>query len=77
AVSLLMISLPVRNTFWLGQTSIVPVLLVLLGCLAVRGERVGGLLIGIAAAIQPTVLLFVPLLWFTGRRRAAGATAVA
>ncbi|CAL9586782.1 bifunctional glycosyltransferase 87/phosphatase PAP2 family protein [Streptomyces sp. NPDC090994] len=77
AVSLLMISLPVRNTLWLGQTSIVPVLLVLLGCLAVRGERAGGLLIGIAAAFQPTVLLFVPLLWFTGRRRAAGATAAA
>jgi hypothetical protein len=76
AVSLLMLSLPVRNTLWLGQTSIVPVLLVLLGCLAVRGERAGGLLIGVAAAFQPTVLLFVPLLWFTGRRRAAGTTAV-
>ncbi|WP_320779556.1 bifunctional glycosyltransferase 87/phosphatase PAP2 family protein [Streptomyces sp. CRN 30] len=77
AVSLLMISLPVRNTLWLGQTSIIPVLLVLLGCLAVRGERAGGVLIGIAAAFQPTVLLFVPLLWFTGRRRAAGTTAAA
>ncbi|GGS74142.1 MULTISPECIES: bifunctional glycosyltransferase 87/phosphatase PAP2 family protein [Streptomyces] len=76
AVSLLMLSLPVRNTLWLGQTSIVPVLLVLLGCLAVRGERAGGLLIGVAAAFQPTVLLFVPLLWFTGRRRAAATTAV-
>ncbi|CAL9409600.1 hypothetical protein SUDANB58_01616 [Streptomyces sp. enrichment culture] len=70
-VSLLMLSLPVRNTFWLGQTSIIPVLLVLLGCLAVRGGRTGGLLIGVAAALQPTVLLFAPLLWFTGRRRAA------
>ncbi|MDH6215343.1 bifunctional glycosyltransferase 87/phosphatase PAP2 family protein [Streptomyces pseudovenezuelae] len=71
AISLLMLSLPVRNTLWLGQTSIIPVLLVLLGCFAVRGERTGGLLIGIAAALQPTVLLFAPLLWFTGRRRAA------
>ncbi len=66
-----MLSLPVRNTLWLGQTSIIPVLLVLLGCFTVRGERAGGVLIGLAAALQPTVLLFAPLLWFTGRRRAA------
>ncbi|MFF4268488.1 bifunctional glycosyltransferase 87/phosphatase PAP2 family protein [Streptomyces sp. NPDC001536] len=70
AISLLMLSLPVRNTLYLGQTSIMPVLLVLLGCFVVRGERAGGLLIGVAAALQPTVLLFAPLLWFTGRRRA-------
>ncbi|MGW3283065.1 bifunctional glycosyltransferase 87/phosphatase PAP2 family protein [Streptomyces sp. NPDC001002] len=76
AISLLMLSLPVRNTLWLGQTSIIPVLLVLLGCFTVRGERTGGLLIGIAAALQPTVLLFAPLLWFTGRRRAAVSAAV-
>ncbi|WP_432197447.1 bifunctional glycosyltransferase 87/phosphatase PAP2 family protein [Streptomyces sp. bgisy027] len=71
AISLLMLSLPVRNTLYLGQTSIMPVLLVLLGCFAVRGERAGGVLIGVAAALQPTLLLFTPLLWFTGRRRAA------
>ncbi|MEU6065877.1 MULTISPECIES: bifunctional glycosyltransferase 87/phosphatase PAP2 family protein [Streptomyces] len=71
AISLLMLSLPVRNTIWLGQTSIIPVLLVLLGCFVVRGERAGGLCIGVAAALQPTVLLFAPLLWFTERRRAA------
>ncbi|MFF3497818.1 bifunctional glycosyltransferase 87/phosphatase PAP2 family protein [Streptomyces sp. NPDC003247] len=71
AIVLLMLSLPVRNTLWLGQTSIIPVLLVLLGCLVVRGQRAGGVLIGVAAALQPTVLLFVPLLWLTGRRPAA------
>ncbi|MFJ4694882.1 phosphatase PAP2 family protein [Streptomyces sp. NPDC088766] len=71
AISLLMLSLPVRNTLWLGQTSIIPVLLVLLGCFAVRGRHAGGALIGLAAALQPAVLLFAPLLWFTGRRRAA------
>lgn len=74
AISLLMLSLPVRNTLYLGQTSIIPVLLVLLGCLAVRGERTCGVLIGVAAALQPTLLLFTPLLWFTGRRRAAAST---
>ncbi|MET8824948.1 bifunctional glycosyltransferase 87/phosphatase PAP2 family protein [Streptomyces sp. NPDC004610] len=74
AIVLLMLSLPVRNTLWLGQTSIIPVLLVLLGCFVVRGERASGLLIGVAAALQPTVLLFTPLLWFTGRKRAAATT---
>ncbi|MEV0171197.1 bifunctional glycosyltransferase 87/phosphatase PAP2 family protein [Streptomyces sp. NPDC050803] len=76
AVSLLMLSLPVRNSFWLGQTSIIPVLLVLLGCFAVRGQRGSGVLIGVAAALQPTLLLFAPLLWFTGRKQAAAATGV-
>ncbi|WP_406329565.1 bifunctional glycosyltransferase 87/phosphatase PAP2 family protein [Streptomyces sp. NBC_00203] len=76
AISLLMLSLPVRNALYLGQTSIIPVLLVLLGCFAVRGERASGALIGLAAALQPTVLLFAPLLWFTGRRRAAESTGV-
>ncbi|GAA2456975.1 bifunctional glycosyltransferase 87/phosphatase PAP2 family protein [Streptomyces glaucus] len=71
AVSLLMLSLPVRNTLWLGQTSVIPVLLVLLGCFAARGRHAGGVLVGVAAALQPTLLLFTPLLWLTGRRRAA------
>ncbi|MBO1333113.1 phosphatase PAP2 family protein [Streptomyces sp. VRA16 Mangrove soil] len=76
AISLLMLSLPVRNAFTTGQTSIIPVLLVLLGCFAVRGEKASGALIGAAAALQPTVLLFAPLLWFTGRRRAAVSSGV-
>ncbi|GGZ11219.1 membrane protein [Streptomyces poonensis] len=76
AVSLLMLSLPVRNALHLGQTSIIPVLLVLAGCFAVRGERASGVLIGVAAALQPSVLLFAPLLWFTGRRQAAASTGV-
>lgn len=75
AISLLMLSLPVRNSFYLGQTGIIPVLLVLLGCFAVRGERSSGVLIGLGAALQPTVLLFAPLLWFTGRRNAAVSSA--
>lgn len=73
ASSLLMLSLPVRNTLWLGQTSIIPVLLVLAGCFVVRDWRAAGALIGVAAALQPTILLFAALLWFTGRRRAAAA----
>ncbi|MEV6761390.1 bifunctional glycosyltransferase 87/phosphatase PAP2 family protein [Streptomyces sp. NPDC051105] len=76
AISLLMLSLPVRNTLWLGQTSIIPVLFVLLGCFAARGQRDAGLCVGLAAALQPALLLFAPLLWFTGRRRAALASGV-
>ncbi|MFF7394748.1 glycosyltransferase family 87 protein, partial [Streptomyces scabiei] len=76
AVTLLMLSLPVRNTLYLGQTSVLPVLLVLVGCFLVRGERAGGVCVGLAAVFQPTVLLFVPLLWFTGRRRAAASTGI-
>ncbi|MER7488898.1 bifunctional glycosyltransferase 87/phosphatase PAP2 family protein [Streptomyces sp. NPDC126497] len=76
AVCLLMLSLPVRGALRLGQTGVVPVLLVLLGCFAARGQRAGGVLIGGAAALQPALLLFAPLLWRTGRRRAATATGV-
>ncbi|MFI6348772.1 phosphatase PAP2 family protein [Streptomyces sp. NPDC050560] len=71
AISLLMLSLPVRNALYLGQASVIPVLLVLLGCFAVPGQRRAGVLIGVAAALQPTMLLFAALLWLTGRHRAA------
>ncbi|RCG24244.1 DUF2029 domain-containing protein [Streptomyces diacarni] len=101
ALSLLALSIPVRNTFHLGQTSVLPVLLVLAGWLlggargepeashgageasgarpaalsgtgrALLGARTGGALIGVACALQPATVLFLPLLWFTGRRQAA------
>lgn len=72
ALCLLAVSIPVRNTFHLGQISILPVLLVLIGWLtAERNPRTAGVLIGLAAAFQPAVLLFAGLLWLTGRRSAA------
>ncbi|MFD3970547.1 phosphatase PAP2 family protein [Streptomyces cyaneofuscatus] len=71
AITLLMVSLPVRNTLHLGQTSILPVLLVLLACFVVRDHRLQGVLVGLAAAFQPTLLLFAALLWLTGKRRAS------
>ncbi|MFH8979983.1 bifunctional glycosyltransferase 87/phosphatase PAP2 family protein [Streptomyces varsoviensis] len=78
AISLMVLSLPVRNTFTLGQTSIIPVLLVLLGCCLPRlSDRTTGVLVGVAAALQPAVLLFAPLLWLVGRRRAAVTTGAA
>ncbi|MFE9907708.1 bifunctional glycosyltransferase 87/phosphatase PAP2 family protein [Streptomyces clavifer] len=73
ALTLLMVSLPVRNTLYLGQTSILPVLLVVLAWFVARGERLPGVLTGVAAALQPTVLLFAVLFWLTGRRRAGAA----
>lgn len=74
AITLLMLSLPVRNTLHLGQTSILPVLLVLLAWFAARDDRLRGVLVGLAAALQPTLLLFAVLLWLTGRRRASAAS---
>jgi hypothetical protein len=71
AISLLMLSLPVRNALHLGQTSVLPVLLVLLACFVVREHRAAGALVGLAAAFQPVLLLFAALLWLTGRRQAS------
>ncbi|MEV1046805.1 phosphatase PAP2 family protein [Streptomyces sp. NPDC049916] len=71
AISLLMLSLPVRNALHLGQISILPVLLVLLAAFAVREHRAAGVLVGLAAALQPVLLLFAALLWLTGRRQAS------
>lgn len=71
AISLMVLSLPVRNTFTLGQVSLLPVLFVLLGCLPGTPKRQAGILVGVAAAIQPSMLLFAPFLWLAGRRSAA------
>ncbi|MFH8367502.1 bifunctional glycosyltransferase 87/phosphatase PAP2 family protein [Streptomyces sp. NPDC018031] len=70
AISLMALSLPVRSTFTLGQTSIIPVLLVLLTLLRRTSGRQAGLLTGLAAALQPALLLFAVLHWLTGQRRA-------
>ncbi|MFC0600861.1 bifunctional glycosyltransferase 87/phosphatase PAP2 family protein [Streptomyces palmae] len=70
AISLMALSLPVRTTFTLGQLSILPVLLVLLTLLPRTSDRQAGVLTGLAAALQPALLLFSALQWLTGRRRA-------
>src|SRR3954454_24304686 len=71
ALCLLTLSLPVRNTFTLGQTSIIPVLLVVLTVLPRTSGRQAGVLIGVAAALQPALLLFGVVMWLLGRRRSA------
>ncbi|MCY0918638.1 bifunctional glycosyltransferase 87/phosphatase PAP2 family protein [Streptomyces sp. H27-G5] len=75
-VALMMVSLPVREAASPGQTAVLPVLLVLLAVFRVPGERPAGFLVGLAAALQPGLLLFAPLLWLTGRRPTAKAAAV-
>ncbi|MFD7629868.1 bifunctional glycosyltransferase 87/phosphatase PAP2 family protein [Streptomyces sp. NPDC059851] len=84
-VGLMLVSLPVREAASPGQAAgvpgvpvmpVLPVLLVLLAVFRVPGERPSGFLVGLAAALQPALLLFVPLLWASGRRTAARAAAV-
>ncbi|WP_258534342.1 bifunctional glycosyltransferase 87/phosphatase PAP2 family protein [Streptomyces sp. PT12] len=85
AISLLLVVLPVRDTFTLAQPGLLAVLFALTGWLLAargpegarrteraRGRQVaGGVALGLAAATQPTLLLFAALLWLTGRRGGA------
>ncbi|MGW7332944.1 bifunctional glycosyltransferase 87/phosphatase PAP2 family protein [Streptomyces sp. NPDC054840] len=74
--ALMMVSLPVREAASPGRTAVLPVLLVLLAVFRVPGDRPAGFLVGLAAALQPALLLFAPLLWLTGRRPTARTAAV-
>lgn len=64
---------PVWRTISLGQVNLVLLALVMLDLLVIsaRGSRFGGVLIGVAAAVKLTPLIFIPHLLFTGRRRDA------
>ncbi|WP_326595050.1 phosphatase PAP2 family protein [Streptomyces sp. NBC_01803] len=75
ALCLLLVSRPVREALAEGRPGLLPVLLVLAGWLLVPGQRRGGVLIGVGAALQPVLLLFVPLLALAGRRRGAAGAA--
>ncbi|MEV6299761.1 glycosyltransferase 87 family protein [Actinoplanes sp. NPDC051861] len=68
----LMLSAPVSSTFKYGQVSLLLAVLVATDVLLLRHSRHQGVLIGLAAAIKLTPLIFIPMLWLTGRRRAAG-----
>lgn len=67
SLALLLIE-PVWRTILLGQINLVLMTLVVVDVLALRGRRVGGVLIGVAAAVKLTPLIFVPHLLLTGRR---------
>lgn len=72
--SVLMLCLePVWRTIFLGQINLVLMAMVVLDVLVVtsRGSRAGGILVGIAAAVKLTPLVFVAHLFLTGKRRDA------
>jgi alpha-1,2-mannosyltransferase len=62
---------PIRDGIRFGQVDIALVSLCLLDCVVRRPRWPRGLLIGLAAAVKLTPLVFLPYLWLTGRRRAA------
>lgn len=72
---------PVWRTVGLGQVNVLLMALVVVDVLALRGSRWSGVLIGLAAAVKLTPLVFVGHLLLTGRRadalRAVGAFAAA
>jgi alpha-1,2-mannosyltransferase len=64
---------PVWRTLVLGQINLILMALVVvdvlvLGTVGGRARHLGGVLVGVAAAVKLTPLVFVPHLWFTGRR---------
>jgi alpha-1,2-mannosyltransferase len=64
---------PVWRTLFLGQINLILMALVVvdvlvLGTVAGRARHLGGVLVGVAAAVKLTPLIFVPHLWLTGRR---------
>ena len=59
---------PVWRTIFLGQINLVLMTLIVVDVLLLRGRRAGGVLIGVAAAVKLTPLIFVPHLLLTGRR---------
>ncbi len=62
---------PVWRTVALGQVNVLLMALVLVDVLALRGSRFAGVLIGVAAAVKLTPLVFVAHLLVTGRPRDA------
>ncbi|MFD4638620.1 glycosyltransferase 87 family protein [Lentzea sp. NPDC058436] len=62
---------PVWRTIGLGQVNALLMALVLVDVLALRGSRFAGVLVGVAAAVKLTPLVFVAHLFLTGRPRDA------
>jgi alpha-1,2-mannosyltransferase len=63
---------PVWRTLFLGQINLILMALVVTDVLLLKNSRYfGGVLIGVAAAVKLTPLIFVPHLWLTGRKKDA------
>jgi len=73
--AVLVASAPVSSDIKYGQVSIALATLVVVDALALRRTRAHGLLTGLAAAVKLTPLIFIPMLWLAGRRRAAALAA--
>jgi alpha-1,2-mannosyltransferase len=69
--AVLLVSAPVSSNLRFGQVSIGLATLVAIDVLGLRHRRSHGVLIGFAAAVKLTPLIFIPMLWLAGRRRAA------
>ena len=67
----LVLSAPVSSDLKYGQVSLFLAALIAVDVLALRRSRWQGVLIGLAAAIKLTPLIFIPMLWCAGRRRPA------
>ena len=63
---------PVRATLAFGQVNLLVMALVVLDLTRRAGRPASGVLIGLAAAVKLTPLIFLPYLLLTGRRREAG-----
>ncbi|MCA2216795.1 glycosyltransferase 87 family protein [Jidongwangia harbinensis] len=68
---MLMLSAPVSSDLKYGQVSLFLAGLITLDLLALRRTPWHGALIGFTAAVKLTPLIFIPLLWYAGRRTAA------
>ncbi|MFG1778071.1 glycosyltransferase 87 family protein [Micromonospora sp. NPDC049051] len=68
----LMLSAPVQSNLRFGQVSVFIVLLALLDGMGMAPARLRGVLVGVAAAVKLTPLLFVVYFLVTGRYRDAG-----
>ena len=65
------LSEPVRRTLNFGQVNLVLMLLVVVDLLLLRRSRAAGTLIGLAAGIKLTPVVYIAYLFLTGRRRTA------
>jgi alpha-1,2-mannosyltransferase len=72
----LLASYPVFSGTFLGQVSLLVTVLALVDALDLVPRRLQGVATGLAAAVKLTPLVFLPYLWLTGRRRAAGVAGV-
>jgi alpha-1,2-mannosyltransferase len=71
----LMLSAPVSSDVKYGQVSLFLAALIAVDLLALRRTPWHGVLIGLTAAVKLTPLIFIPLLWWAGRRTAAAVAA--